>query len=369
MTKKPDSALEVTVDESARLACPVRPLIDIRTPLEMQLGVPRGAIAMTVDEVLATFSADGGAKEQGAYILCAEGVRSLTLVKQLKGQGLEGFLSVAGGFQAWTEAGLPVGYPRGLNAAQADRYARHLVMPQIGPDGQRKLMASRMLLVGLGGLNSPVALYLAAAGVGTLGLVDDDLVECSNLQRQIIHTESRIGEKKIDSAAKGIRDLNPEVDIQVFDQRVDNANAASLVDGWDVVIDGTDNFPVRYALNEACLQKGIPLVYGAVMRFQGQVSVFWPGGPSSAENQPCFQCVFPQAPAEEDAPSCAEAGVLGILPGITGLLQASEALKLVLGIGQPLSGRLLMFDALNMDFRQTRLKRRPDCPACGVDRS
>ena len=361
--------MEVTVEESARLACPVKPLIDIRTPLEMQLGVPRGATAMTVDEVLHTFAADGGAKEQGAYILCAEGVRSLTLVKQLKGRGLEGFLSVKGGFQAWSEAGLPVGYPRGLSAEQANRYARHLVMPQVGPDGQRKLLASRMLLVGLGGLNSPVALYLAAAGVGTLGLVDDDLVERSNLQRQIIHTENRIGEKKIHSAAKGIKDLNQEIDIQVYDQRVDSANAASLVDGWDVVIDGTDNFPVRYALNEACLKQGVPLVYGAVMRFQGQVAVFWPGGPSAAENQPCFQCVFPEAPSAEDAPACAEAGVLGVLPGITGLLQASEALKLALGIGQPLSGSLLMFDVLNMDFRQTRLKRRPDCPACGVKTS
>jgi molybdopterin/thiamine biosynthesis adenylyltransferase/rhodanese-related sulfurtransferase len=366
MTEKADRAMEVSVEKSARLACPVTPLIDIRTPLEMHLGVPRGAIAMTADEVLSSFAADGGVKEQGAYILCAEGVRSLSLVKQLQGRGLEGFYSVAGGFQAWTNAGLPVGYPRGLNAAQADRYARHLVMPQIGAEGQRKLMASRMLLVGLGGLNSPVALYLAAAGVGTLGLVDDDRVERSNLQRQVIHTESRIGEKKTHSAAKGIRDLNPEVDIQVFDQRVESANAVSLVDSWDVVIDGTDNFPVRYALNEACLKQGIPLVYGAVMRFQGQVSVFWPGGPSPAEDQPCFQCVFPNAPTVADAPSCAEAGVLGILPGITGLLQATEALKLVLDIGQPLSGRLLMFDALNMDFRETRLKRRPDCPVCGA---
>ena len=205
--------------------------------------------------------------------------------------------------------------------------------------------------------------------MGTLGLVDDDLVERSNLQRQIIHTENRIGEKKIHSAAKGIKDLNQEIDIQVYDQRVDSSNAASLVDGWDVVIDGTDNFPVRYALNEACLKQSVPLVYGAVMRFQGQVAVFWPGGPSAAENQPCFQCVFPEAPSAEDAPACAEAGVLGVLPGITGLLQASEALKLALGIGQPLSGSLLMFDVLNMDFRQTRLKRRPDCPACGVKTS
>jgi molybdopterin/thiamine biosynthesis adenylyltransferase/rhodanese-related sulfurtransferase len=333
MSKKAVRQIEVSVEEAARLVCPVKPLIDIRTPLEMKMGVPSGAIPMTADEVWSKYSSTGEKAAQGAYILCAVGVRSLTLVQRLRSRGLNGFFNVAGGFRAWTEAGLPTGYPRGLSAEQADRYSRHLVIPQVGPEGQRKLLACRMLLVGLGGLNSPVALHLAAAGVGTLGLVDDDSVERSNLQRQVIHTDSRIGEKKIRSAAKSIQSLNPEVEIEVFDQRVDKANAASLVKG-------------------------------GVMRFQGQVSVFWPGGSSPGESWPCFQCAFPQAPAAEDVPSCAEAGVLGVLPGITGTLQANEALKLAMGIGQPLTDRLLMFDALNMDFRQARLKSRPDCPAC-----
>jgi molybdopterin/thiamine biosynthesis adenylyltransferase/rhodanese-related sulfurtransferase len=366
MSKVTDRKIEVSVEEAARVACPVKPLIDIRTAQEMKMGVPSGAIRMTADEVLSKFSGASEGPAQGAYILCAVGVRSLSLVRQLRSRGLDGFFNVAGGFRAWTQAGLPTGYPRGLNAGQADRYSRHLVMPQLGPEGQRKLLACRMLLVGLGGLNSPAALYLAAAGVGTLGLVDDDSVERSNLQRQVIHADSRIGEKKIQSAAKNIQALNPEVEIELFDQRVDNGNAATLVQGWDIVIDGTDNFPARYALNEACLQHRVPLVYGGVMRFQGQVSVFWPGGSSPGESWPCFQCAFPQAPAAEDVPGCAVAGVLGVLPGITGTLQASEALKLALGIGQPLTGRLLMFDALNMDFRQARLKSRPDCPACGT---
>ena len=367
MSKKTNRQLKVSVEEVARLSCSVKPLIDIRTTREMKIGVPLGAIAMTADEVLSKYSSTGENAVQGAYILCAEGVRSLALVQQLRSRGLNDFFNVAGGFRAWTEAGLPTVYPQGLSAEQADRYARHLVMPQVGPEGQCKLLACRMLLVGLGGLNSSAALHLAAAGVGTLGLVDDDWVERSNLQRQIIHTDSRIGEKKIRSAAKSIQALNPEVEIEVFDQRVDNGNAASLVQGWDIVIDGTDNFPARYALNVACVKHRVPLVYGGVMRFQGQVSVFWPGGASPGESWPCFQCAFPQAPAAVDVPSCAQAGVLGVLPGITGTLQANEALKLALGIGQPLTGRLLMFDALNLDFRQATLKSRLDCPACGTN--
>ncbi len=365
MSKKEDSKCEVLAEDAARFVCPAKPLIDIRAPREEKTGAPSGAISMSADEVLSRYSSKDDKETRGAYIICAAGVRSLALVQELRRMGLNNFFSVSGGFMAWTEAGLPTEYPQGLSAEQADRYARHLVMPQVGPEGQRKLLASRILLVGLGGLNSPAALHLAAAGVGTLGLVDDDSVERSNLQRQVIHTDNRIGEKKIHSAVKSIRALNPEVEVEVFDLRVDPANAASLVQGWDIVIDGTDNFPARYALNVACLNHRVPLVYGGVMRFQGQVSVFWPGGASPGESWPCFQCAFPQAPAEADAPSCTEAGVLGVLPGITGTLQACEALKLVLEIGQPLTGRLLIFDALNMDFRQAKLKARSACPSCG----
>lgn len=365
MSKKKSRQYEVSVEDAANLFCPEKPLIDIRTSREMQTGVPSGAIAMSADEVLSSSSDTNENAIKGAYILCAVGVRSMALVQQLRNQGRGEFFNVTGGFRAWMEAELPSAYPQGLSAEQADRYARHLVMPQIGPQGQRKLLASRVLLVGMGGLNSPAALHLAAAGVGTLGLIDDDSIERSNLQRQIIHTDSRIGEKKIDSAAKSIRALNPEVEIEVFDQRVDRDNASSLVKSWDIVVDGTDNFPARYALNQACLKHRVPMVYGGVMRFQGQVSVFWPGGSPPGESWPCFQCVFPQAPAAADAPSCSEAGVLGVLPGITGTLQASEALKLILNIGRPLTDRLLMFDALNLEFRQTKLKTRPNCLACG----
>jgi len=364
VTKRKDGKYEVTVEEAAALICSGKPLIDIRTPREMNTGVPSGALAMTADEVLLRSSGTDDKAIPGAYILCAEGIRSRKLVQQLRRLGHSDFFNVTGGFRAWSEAGLPAEFPHGFSAEQADRYSRQLVMPQIGPQGQQKLMASRILLVGLGGLNSPVAMYLAAAGVGTLGLVDDDLVERSNLQRQVIHTNKRIGEKKVHSAASSIRALNPDVEIELFDQRVDQDNAAALVQGWDIAVDGTDNFPARYALNDACLKHRIPMIYGGVMRFQGQVSVFWPGGSSAGERWPCFQCAFPNAPAAADAPSCTEAGVLGVVPGITGMLQACEALKLTLETGQLLTGRLLIFDALNMDYRQAKLKFRPDCPSC-----
>jgi molybdopterin/thiamine biosynthesis adenylyltransferase/rhodanese-related sulfurtransferase len=366
MTDKSTIATELPVQEAAGLACPARPLIDIRSSNERQTGVPGGAISIDAEEFLLALQSKRGQLPAGGFILCAEGVRSRQLVEQLRAMGIDTFISVAGGFRAWMQEGLPTGYPQGLDASQAERYARHLVMPQVGPEGQRKLLQSRMLLVGIGGLNSPVALYLAAAGVGRLGLLDDDTVERNNLQRQIVHGETRIGQLKTESAAESIRALNPEIDCRIFNQRLDADNAETLVAGWDLVIDGSDNFPVRYALNDACLKQGIPLVYGAVMRFQGQVSVFWPDAPGHAPETrpPCFRCMIPQAPSAQDTPGCAVAGVLGVLPGIVGTLQATEALKLALNIGRPLIGRLLMFDALQMDFRDARVKRLPNCPAC-----
>lgn len=367
MSDTSKTIVEVSVEDAARLACPSRPLIDIRSGTERQTGIPGGAISLAPEDLLDKLETDAGLAENGAYLLCAEGVRSRELLETLSARGINTFSNVSGGFKAWVKAGLPTGYPQGLDATQAERYARHLVMPQVGPEGQRKLLDSRILLAGLGGLNSPAALYLAAAGVGTLGLIDDDEVELSNLQRQVVHHQSRIGQTKTGSAAESISGLNPEIELQIFNQRVDDSNAESLVAGWDVVIDGTDNFPARYALNDACVKQGIPLVYGAVMRFQGQVSVFWPGAPRQQANStpPCFRCMLPDAPSARDTPGCAVAGVLGVLPGIVGTLQASEALKLVLGIGRPLTGRLLMFDALLMDFRQAAVKSRPGCPACG----
>lgn len=355
--------IEVSVQEARKRASPDRPLIDIRSDREREQGIPAGALVIDTESLLRQSSGTPGLALKGAYLLCGKGMRSRNAAEALRAEGLGDFVSVAGGFRAWSDAGLPVDYPEGLDAAQAERYARHLVMPQVGARGQRKLLASRVLLVGLGGLNSPVALYLAAAGVGTLGLADHDRVERSNLQRQVIHGESGLGTRKITSSQARIADLNPEVETVLFDQRVDSDNARELVRDWDVVVDGTDNFASRYALNDACLLHGKPLIYGAVMRFQGQVSVFWPAsGPASS---PCFRCLAPREPEPGEAPSCAEAGVLGVLPGLVGMLQANEALKLILGIGTPLLGRLLLIDALHMEFREARVLKNPACISCG----
>lgn len=350
--------LESTVTEAAGNACPQSPLIDIRSERERRAGVPAGAVPIEAEEFLQQCRAAEAGQQRSGYVLCAEGVRSLKLVQQLHTEGFTGYSSVRGGFQAWQNAALPVVAEAGLSAEQAQRYARHLVMPQVGPAGQRKLLDSKVLLTGLGGLNSPAALYLAAAGVGRIGLLDNDRVDRSNLQRQIIHGESVLGAKKADSACRRIADLNPDVEAVIIDTRLDDQNADALIEGWDLVIDGTDNFPARYALNDACMRRSVPLVYGAVMRFQGQVSVFHQG--------PCFRCLIPVPPPAHDAPGCSEAGVLGVLPGIVGTLQASEAIKMLLGIGRSLTGRLLMIDALSMEFRETRIGKREDCPACSA---
>lgn len=358
-------AVETPAEEVARRISAACPLFDIRSGNEQQTGIPRQAITITVADLLQKCRSDRSGEPPSGWIMCDQGVRSLEAVLLLRKHGFDNFSSVANGYQAWRSAGLPIEYPAGLNAGQAERYARHLVMPQVGADGQRKLLESRILLVGLGGLNSPVALYLAAAGVGTLGLVDFDTVERSNLQRQVLHGESRLGASKTESARLRIRDINPAVTTVIEELKVTSGNAQDLVEGWDIVIDGTDSFESRYALNMACVRASRPLVYGAVMRFQGQVSVFWPAG-ETAGGSPCFRCMMPQAPARGEAPGCAEAGVLGILPGIVGTLQANEALKLALGIGQPLVGELLMIDALNMDFRKMRIPVDPSCSSCGL---
>ena len=354
--------LEVSVHEAAQRAAIDFPLIDIRSSTERQTGTPTGALALSHDEIFTQLS---NGTLRGGCLICAAGFRSNGLAQTLRDQGHAEFFSVGGGFNAWKSADLPTNYPSGLDSGQAERYARHLVIPQVGPDGQARLLDSRVLLVGLGGLNSPAALYLASAGVGVLGLVDDDQVELSNLQRQIVHADSRVGIDKTVSAATRISELNPDVRTKIFSERVTSQNADRLVSGWDVVIDGTDNFAARYALNDACVNQRTPLIYGAVMRFQGQVSVFWPSGGEGVPASPCFRCFTPNPPAAADTPSCAEAGVLGVLPGMVGTLQAAEALKILLHLGEPLIGKLLMFDVLNMDFRQTRIKQRTSCVSCG----
>jgi molybdopterin/thiamine biosynthesis adenylyltransferase/rhodanese-related sulfurtransferase len=362
--------LEISASDACDLACPAKPLIDIRTDGERQAGMPVGAIPMTAEALLELAKNDGADNDVQRYVICAEGVRSLELVKRLHRLGHSACRSVAGGFLAWQAGGLPVDHETGLDSSQLQRYARHLVMPQIAAAGQEKLLRARVLLVGLGGLNSPSALYLAAAGIGTIGLLDDDRVERSNLQRQVIHGESGIGQRKADSAAARIADLNPDVRTEIMTARLDSANSESLVQGWDVVVDGTDNFPARYALNDACVRLSRPLVYGAVMRFQGQVSVFWPGAPSAAARRlPCFRCLLPVPPPAADAPGCSEAGVLGVLPGIVGTLQAIETIKILLGLGTPLLGKLQMIDALSMTFHQARIAARSDCQSCGTVKS
>jgi molybdopterin/thiamine biosynthesis adenylyltransferase len=269
-------------------------------------------------------------------------------------------LSLAGGYARWHDLGFPTVKPAasGLSGTQRERYRRHLAIPEVGEAGQAKLLASRVLLLGAGGLGSPAALYLAAAGVGTLGIVDSDLVDLTNLQRQVIHSTRTLGRPKTESAAAAIRDLNPDVKVVPFQERLTRENALEILRGFDVVVDGGDNFPTRYLVNDACVLLGIPVVHGSVYRFEGQVTTFWPG------RGPCYRCLYPAPPPPDLAPSCAEAGVLGVLPGIVGLLQANEALKVALGVGEPLVGRLVAFDALETRFHSLSIRRDPACPVC-----
>jgi sulfur-carrier protein adenylyltransferase/sulfurtransferase len=246
-----------------------------------------------------------------------------------------------------------------LSPAEALRYARHLILPEVGPQGQRRLKASRVLMVGAGGLGSPIGMYLAAAGVGTLGIAEFDVVDATNLQRQVLHGTSDIGRPKLESARKRLREINPHVHVEAHPVRLTSANALEILRGYDVVVDGSDNFPTRYLVNDACVLLGIPYVYGSIFRFEGQASVF------AVEGGPCYRCLFAEPPPPGLVPSCAEGGVLGVLPGIVGSIQANEAIKLLLGIGEPLVGRLLMFDALKLRFRELKLRRDPGCPVCG----
>ena len=269
-------------------------------------------------------------------------------------------VNLAGGFADWKRNGFDVTIPRVLSPDQRSRYSRHLLIPEVGEEGQQRLLDARVLLVGAGGLGSPASLYLAAAGVGTLGIVDADVVDESNLQRQIVHSTDRLGEPKVASAKRTLEALNPDVKVVPFEERLTSENVDRiLADGWDVIVDGADNFPTRYLVNDASVWNGIPVVHGSIFRFEGQVTVFHPGV------GPCYRCLFPQPPPPELAPSCAEGGVLGVLPGIIGSIQANEALKLILQRGDSLAGRLLLFDALGTTLDEVTVRRNPDCPVCG----
>jgi molybdopterin/thiamine biosynthesis adenylyltransferase len=276
--------------------------------------------------------------------------------------GYRNVASVGGGFSRWKNQGLPVEIPQRLDANSRERYSRHLLMPEVGEAGQLKLLQSKVLLIGAGGLGSPAAFYLAAAGVGTLGLVDHDVVDRSNLQRQIVHTDSRVGTSKVASARQTLEALNPAVKIVPHEVHLDSRNVEDIFKGYDLVVDGSDNFPTRYLVNDACVKLGIPNVHGAVYRFEGQVTVFWPR--YDKRKGPCYRCLYPEPPPAEFAPSCAEAGVLGVLPGVIGLLQAVEAIKLILKIGDPLVGRLIYYDALAARFDELKLEPNSQCRYC-----
>ena len=299
-------------------------------------------------------------KGRPLVVYCGSGTRSVFATKSLLELGYENVVNLAGGFADWKRNGYEFTTPAALSPSQRTRYARHLMIPEVGEEGQQRLLDSRVLLIGAGGLGSPASLYLAAAGIGTLGVIDPDVVDDSNLQRQIVHSTERLGEPKVDSARRTIEALNPDVTVVPFQERLDSSNVERiLAHGWDVIVDGTDNFPTRYLVNDASVWHGIPVVHGSIYRFEGQVTVFHPG------NGPCYRCLYPSPPPPELAPSCAEGGVLGVLPGIVGSLQASEALKLVLGEGDTLAGRLLLFDALGTTFDEVAIRRNPECPVCG----
>lgn len=336
-------------------------LIDVREPAEHAQGIARGALAVPRLQLQAQPERYIASPSAPVLLICAGGQRSLLAAQALRDVGYEALASVDGGFSRWCAEGLPLA-GSDHDGDFLERYSRHLRLPQVGVAGQERLAQSRVLLVGAGGLGSPAAFYLAAAGVGHIVLVDDDVVDRSNLQRQILHREASIGLPKVDSAARALAALNPRIHVEALRARVDAASVESLVDRVDVVIDGADNFTTRYLLSDACVQRRKPMVYGAVHRFEGQVSVFDARRPRG--QSPCYRCLFPEPPAAGDAPNCAEAGVLGVLPGVIGLLQATEALKLLLGLGDSLAGRLLHFDALAMRFRETRLSPDPACAVC-----
>ena len=332
-------------------------LVDIRERNEWETGWIGGALRIPMSELGDQLEPH---RERSIVLYCAHGNRSRHVANALSDLGYPKIVSLAGGIVVWAQAGLPVELPSGLDEKQRLRYSRHLLIPEIGLAGQQRLLEARVLLIGAGGLGSPAALYLAAAGIGHIGIVDDDVVDESNLQRQVLHSTAALGEPKVESAGRRLAELNPDVEVLPYRERLTAENVDGILDeGWDVIVDGADNFPTRYLLNDASVWKGIPVIHGSIFRFEGQATVFVPG------SGPCYRCLFPQPPPPELAPSCAEGGVLGVLPGVIGSIQSSEALKLVLGIGRPLIGRLLLYDALEARFDEVAVRRDPSCPVCG----
>ena len=319
--------------------------------LEGAISLPRGFLEMRVEETVAD-------KTKPIIAYCAGGVRSLIAARTLKEMGYENVVSMSGGYTAWKNAGHKWVADRQFTQEQITRYARHFTLPEVGEKGQAKLLEGKVLCIGAGGLGSPVAFYLAAAGVGTIGIIDNDVVDMSNLQRQILHTNDRVGMPKVESAQKTLNALNPDVKVIPINERLSSENVMRIIRDYDIVINGCDNFPTRYLINDACVMAKKPLVDGSIFQFEGQATVFYP------DRGPCYRCLFPEPPPPGAAPSCAEAGVLGVLPGLVGCVQALEAMKLILGAGRPLIGRMMHFDTLSSEVRVLKLRRDPNCLVC-----
>jgi adenylyltransferase/sulfurtransferase len=341
-------------------------VVDVREREEFVQGhvpqavfIPRGYLELQIEQ----HQPD---RQAPVVLYCAGGVRSALAARNLKEMGYERVYSLIGGFNGWKNAGLSFKVPTVLDEQQRLRYSRHTLLKEVGEAGQIKLLESKVLLIGAGGLGSPAAMYLAAAGVGTLGIVDYDVVDVSNLQRQLLHGTKDVGRPKVESAADRIRDINPDVKVVAHQEPITSANAPALIRGYDIVLNGSDNFPTRYLVNDACHMLGKPLVDASIFMFEGQATVYLPANEAlGVEGGPCYRCLYPDPPPPGEVPSCAEAGVLGVLPGIVGSLQAIEAIKLILGIGESLVGRLLLIDTLDMSFRTLKVQRNPECPLCG----
>jgi molybdopterin/thiamine biosynthesis adenylyltransferase/rhodanese-related sulfurtransferase len=353
---------EVTPADARMLAQRGAALIDIRESDETVQGVADGAVVLgrgflelRIEDVVPD-------PAQPVLVMCGSGVRSLFAAAGLRQLGYRDVRSVAGGFNRWKDEGLPFHMPKVLDADARVRYARQLILPEVGEAGQRKLMDARVLLIGAGGLGAPAGLYLAAAGVGTIGVVDHDVIDRSNLNRQVIHADDRVGEPKVESARRAMLALNPGIQVRTHRLRLSPENVEEVFSDYGVIVDGSDNFATHYLVNDACVHLGLPDVHGSIFRFDAQISVFWPAAPGGG---PCYRCLYPEPPPPELAPSCNEAGVLGVVPGVVGLLEATEALKLVLGAGRPLVGRLLCYDALGMSFRELNVRPNAACSYCG----
>jgi molybdopterin/thiamine biosynthesis adenylyltransferase/rhodanese-related sulfurtransferase len=352
---------EVTIQEVDALPGGAAALVDVREASEWEQGHLPGAVHISKSYIEQQIEAAVPDRDAPVILYCAGGIRSLFAAETLEQMGYSNVASMSGGFQAWKGAGLPWESPTILTADQKQRYSRHLLIPEVGSEGQARLLDSKALLIGAGGLGSPAALYLAAAGVGTIGIVDFDVVDLSNLQRQVVHTTDRVGDRKVESARTTINALNPDVTVVPHEEMLVAENVERIIRGYDVILDGTDTFETRYILNDAAVAAGIPVVHASVFRFEGQLTTFIP------YEGPCYRCLYPTPPPPELAPGCSVAGVLGVVPGIMGLLQANEVLKLLLGIGDTLAGRLLLFDALETTFTELKLRRDPNCPVCSTE--